>query len=316
MANYNIFIALSTSTTQIVRNLVVGDTITLSVRNNLPSNTFFVSSGAFSPASYTNNTGSTSVYAVYSAGVYTLNATTSTNYVINIYGYGGGFRSGRIVGSITQAAASYSLTAPSSIQEGTTGTIAVSASNHLAALAYWAVSPTADFSPSTGQIYIPTTGTTSFTLSPTADNSTEGNETGTIRLYSNSARTIQIASDTFTITDQAASGGGGASGGGTTGGNTSQGIEVFSTNGTKVFGTDLRTQNMQLEFSVTISGNSTTGLYSMPDANDSTKTTIALVGTYWNDPNRFTINTSSSGFTITNNSGSSQTANIIAFRTG
>ena len=315
MANYNIFLSLSTSTTTVTQNLIVGDTITLSVMNNLPSNTFAVQSPAFSPTSYTNSSGSTSVYAVYSAGVYTLQATSNASYIINVYGYGGGFRSGRIVGQITQAAASYSMTAPNSIQEGTSGSISVSASNHTAGTHYWSVAPTADFASSTGTIYIPSSGTRTFSLTPLADNSTEGNETATVRLFTNSLRTIQVASDTFTITDQAATGGGGGStGGGTSGGSTNQGINVFSQNGTKVFGTDLRTQNVQYAQSISISGNSTSSTFSMADANDSTKVLITLLGYY--PPSRFTINTTSTGFSITNNTSSTQTANLLAVRIG
>ena len=104
-------------------------------------------------------------------------------------------------------------------------------------------------------------------MSPVADSSTEGNETGTIRLYSNSLRTVQIASTTTTITDQATGGsGGGSTGGGTSGGNTTQGIEVFSQSGTKIFGTDLRTQNLQYELSLTLAGGATSGTYAMADA--------------------------------------------------
>ena len=151
-------------------------------------------------------------------------------------------------------------------------------------------------------------------MSPVADNTTEGNETATIRLYSNSTRTAQIASTTTTITDQAATGGGGT-GGSSTPGNTTQGIEVFSQSGTKIFGTDLRTQNLQYEFSITLAGNATSGTYTMADANDATKVIITVLG-YYPVSNTAQINTSSTGFSVTNTTGSQRTFNIIAFRIG
>ena len=52
----------------------------------------------------------------------------------------------------------------------------------------------------------------------------------------------------------------------------------------------------------------------MADANDSTKVLITLLGYY--APSRFTINTSSTGFSITNNSNGTQTANLLAIRIG
>ena len=323
MANYNVFLGLATGGTGPLANrnynFVVGDTMTLSVNNYISGwNRWVVSSQtAFTPNTYTNTTGTTS--GVSPSVVFT--AANTGAYTFNVYSYrpanqgGYAFKSGRVYGTITGATASYSLTAPNSIQEGTTGTIAISASNHTAATHYWSVSPTADFATSTGSIYIPTGGSTSFTLTPLADNSTEGNETATVRLFTNALRTIQVASDTFTITDQAATGGGGGStGGGTTGGSTNQGINVFSQNGTKVFGTDLRTQNVQYEQSVSISGNSTSSTFSMANANDSTKVLITLLGYY--PPSRFTINTTSTGFSITNNSSGTQTANLLALRIG
>lgn len=317
MANYPVFVALTFGgvNATVTQNLVVGDTIQLTVRNNLPSNKVSVSSGAFSPTSAFNNTGSTSVYANYYMGQFTLQPTTSTSYIINIYGFNGGFRSGRVVGSITQAAASYTLTAPSSIQEGNSGTINISASNHTTGAYYWSASPAADFTTSTGSTIIPSSGSSSFTVTPTSDGVTEGNETATVRLFSDSARTAQVASDTFTITDQAASGGGGgSSGGGATGGSTNQGINVFSPNGTKVFGTDLRTQNIQHSYQEVVAAGATSTTKSMADANSGSKALIIILGYY--QPGDYTINTSSTGFNITNNTGAQRTIQVLAIRIG
>jgi len=317
MANYPVFVALTFGgvNATVTQNLVVGDTIQLTVRNNLPSNKVSVSSGAFNPTSAFNNTGSTNVFANYYMGQFTLQPTTSSSYIINIYGFNGGFRSGRVVGTITQAAASYTLTAPTSIQEGNSGTINISASNHTTGAYYWSASPAADFTTSTGSTIIPSSGSSSFTVTPTAEGVTEGNETATVRLFSDSARTAQVASDTFTITDQAASGGGGgSSGGGATGGSTNQGINVFSPNGTKVFGTDLRTQNIQHSYQESVGAGATSTTKSMANANSGSKALIIILGYY--QPGDYTINTSSTGFNITNNTGGTRTIDVLAIRIG
>ena len=324
MANYNIYVLLSVGGTfgpsNVNQNIQVGDTLTVTVNNYISG---FRNWNAYQHSSYTSTwSGLPAAWtSTFSNGplVFTSTGAGSGLYQISIYSYRSSpyaFRSGRIYGQVTAAPASYSLSAPTSIQEGTTGTINVTATNNPSGLIYWAATPSADFSPSTGTDYITaSSGSSSFSLSPIADNSTEGNETATIRLYSDSARTTQIASTTTTITDQASGGGGGGStGGGTTGGNTSQGIEVFSQNGTKIFGTDLRTQNLQYELSLSLGAGATSATYAMADANDSTKVVITTLG-FLTTSNRFTINTSSTGFSVTNN-GASTTVGVLAFRIG
>ena len=96
----------------------------------------------------------------------------------------------------------------------------------------------------------------------------------------------------------------------------SYGLSVFSQNGTRVFGTDLRTQNQQYNTSVTINANSTSSTFSCANANDSSKVSISVFSTDRLTPGMFTVNTSSTGFTISNNTSSSKTATIIVFRTG
>ena len=96
----------------------------------------------------------------------------------------------------------------------------------------------------------------------------------------------------------------------------SYGLNVFSQNGTKVFGTDFRTQNQQVNTSVTLNANSTSSTFSMTDANDSTKAAIAIFSTDRLFPAMFTVNASSTGFSISNNTNSSRTVTIIAFRIG
>ena len=331
MANYNIYLFLSVtgtfSASNRQQNITVGDTLTVSVNNFISGwrnwNAYISSSnssgGTFTPmpAAWTST---------YSNGpiVFTSTGQGSGAYQISIYSYrsssqgGYAYTSGRIYGNVAAAPASYSLSAPASIQEGTTGTINVTATNNPSGLIYWSATPSADFSPSTGTDYITSSsGSSSFSLSPLADNSTEGNETATIRLYSDSARTNQIASTTTTITDQASGGGGGGSTGGTsTPGSTTQGIEVFSQSGTKIFGTDLRTQNLQYELTLSIGAGATSATYAMADADDSSKCVITTLGfAYRNEANRWTINVSSTGFSVTNNGGAG-TVDILAFRIG
>ena len=96
----------------------------------------------------------------------------------------------------------------------------------------------------------------------------------------------------------------------------SYGLSVFSQNGTRVFGTDLRTQNQQYNTSVTIGGNSTSSTFSCANANDSTKVSISVFSSDRLFPGMFTINTSSTGFSVSNTTSSSKVATIIAFRTG
>ena len=96
----------------------------------------------------------------------------------------------------------------------------------------------------------------------------------------------------------------------------SYGLNVFSQNGTKVFGTDFRTQNQQYNQTVTLGPNSTSSFFSMADANDSTKVSIAVFSSDRLVPGMFTVNKSSTGFSITNSTSSTRTTTIVAFRTG
>ena len=329
MANYNYTISLYAggSSNQYFwrQNLQTGDTLSIRINNTHSGYNGWgasISNGDVTPDPVPfNSSGSNYGASPASPVVFTINSGTYYRIVFYSFyrpysGYSNPFRTHHIRGTVTAGTTSYSLSAPSTIQEGTTGTVNISAVNHTPGVVYWAATPAADFSPDTGSAYVPTNGSSSFNLSPVADSSTEGNETGTIRLYSNSLRTVQIASTTTTITDQATGGsGGGSTGGGTTGGSTAQGIEVFSQSGTKIFGTDLRTQNLQYELSLTLAGGATSGTYAMADANDSTKCLITALG-YFPTSNTVQINTSSTGFSVTNTRSNQQTFNILAFRIG
>ena len=320
MANYNKNIVLvvggSVNAYFYRQNVVSGDTLTVRVNNGHSGYNGwygYVASGTVTPSSHNNTSGSGYGFSPATGIVFTVSGGTYYRLVFLSY-YSGSSKTHHIFGSVTAGTTSYSLSAPSTIQEGTTGTVNITATNHTPGVVYWAATPAADFSPDTGSAYVPSNGSSSFSLSPVSDNSTEGNETGTIRLYSNSARTVQIASTTTTITDQSSSGGG-STGGGTTGGSTTQGIEVFSQSGTKIFGTDLRTQNLQYELQLTLAGNATSSTYAMADANDPAKCVITTLG-YNTLPNTYTINLSSTGWSITNNTGSQRTVTVLAFRIG
>ena len=327
MANYNYTISLynggSANAYFWRRNLQTGDTLSVRINNTHSGYNgwgAYIDAGDVTPDPVPFNS-SGSLYGASPASpvVFTINSGTYYRIVFYSYyrpynGYQNPNRTHHIRGSVTQGTTSYSLSAPSTIQEGATGTVNISAVNHTPGLVYWAATPAADFSPSTGMDYISSSGTGSFSLSPVADSSTEGNETGTIRLYSNSARTAQIASTTTTITDQA-SGGGGSTGGTGTPGSTTQGIEVFSQSGTKIFGTDLRTQNLQYELSLTLAAGATSATYAMADADDPAKCVITTLG-YLTISTIYTINVSSTGFSITNTSGTQRTVTVLAFRIG
>jgi hypothetical protein len=105
------------------------------------------------------------------------------------------------VNDTSTGTATYSLSAPTSIDEGSAGTVNVTTTSIFdGTILYWKVEPTADFSTTQGTVTI-TSNAGSFSVTPTADNTTEGAETGTVRLYTDSARTNQVATDTFTIND-------------------------------------------------------------------------------------------------------------------
>ena len=96
----------------------------------------------------------------------------------------------------------------------------------------------------------------------------------------------------------------------------SYGIEVFSPNGTKVFGSAFRTTNLQHTISLTLAGNTTSSTFPMADANDSTKVIVAIISDDRLIPGMFTVNTSSTGFSITNNRNNTNSCIGLAFRIG
>ena len=101
---------------------------------------------------------------------------------------------------------SYAVSAPASINEGAAGTITVSTSNVTNGTdLYWSVSTgdtPADFASSSasGEVEI-TNNTGQFDVTPTADQTTEGAETATVRIRTGSQAGTIVATDTFTIND-------------------------------------------------------------------------------------------------------------------
>lgn len=106
--------------------------------------------------------------------------------------------------TITRSAAAvptYSVTAPTSINEGASGTINVSTTDVAnGTTLYWTVAPTADFGTTSGSFTI-NSNAGSFTVTPSADLTTEGAETATISIRTTSTSGTVVATDTFTIND-------------------------------------------------------------------------------------------------------------------
>jgi hypothetical protein len=99
--------------------------------------------------------------------------------------------------------ANYTVTAPDSIDEGSSGTITVTTTDvPNGTTLYWAVSPSTQFMTNSGSFSI-TNNSGSFTVVPTADSLTEGDENAVIRIGTSAGPTIptQVASDTFIIND-------------------------------------------------------------------------------------------------------------------
>ena len=93
----------------------------------------------------------------------------------------------------------FSISGPSSIEEDTQGTFSFTITNAIASTLYWQVTPTADFTTSSGSVGV--AGQVGIT--PLNDNTTEGSETATFSLYINNTFNSQnlVATRTFTITD-------------------------------------------------------------------------------------------------------------------
>ena len=162
-----------------------------------PSADFGTTSGNFS---ITSNAGSFTVTPT--ADSTTEGAETGTIQIRT------GSTSGTIVASDTftindtsTTTPTYSVTAPASINEGSSGTINVSTTNVGSfTTLYWTVTPSGDFATASGSFAI-VNNAGSFSITPSADLTTEGPETGTIQIRTGSTSGTIVASDTFTIND-------------------------------------------------------------------------------------------------------------------
>ena len=214
----------------------------------------------------------------------------------------------------------YSITAPTSIDEGSTGTISITTTNvSNSTELFWAVQPSGDFGTSTGSEFI-SGNSASFTLTPTSDSETEGAETATVVLYTDSARTNNVASDSFTINDTSTGGSGGSTGGGS-GGSSNYGIEINSvaSSPAAVFGVNFRTSNIQKFSNSTITGNGGTVSFTNigSDATDSSKVVVVVDAGWHSSSGTFPVSRSTANggtVTVTNNRTSDATVKIIIVR--
>jgi len=212
----------------------------------------------------------------------------------------------------------YSINAPASINEGSAGTINVTTANvSNGTTLYWDLDQTTDYSTTQGSVSI-NSNAASFTVTPTADSTTEGAETDTIRLYSDSGRTTEVANDSFTINDTS-TGGGGSSGGGGDGTGT-YGLEVHGPDGsTIVFSNNLRQVNAVLLATVTLTTQTSTTYTGIAEATDASKVAVIVskdspthLSTGGISITRSTANGGS--ITLTNASTSTQTIKVGIWR--
>ena len=214
----------------------------------------------------------------------------------------------------------YTLTAPTSINEGSSGTCSVSTTNVAnGTTLYWSLSPTGDFSTTVGTVSI-SGGSGSFSVTPTADSTTEGSETASVILWSNSARTVQVASDTFVINDTSTASGGGSTGSGT-GGSSTYGLSIKSTtsSATEIFGVNVRTTNIQVYQTGVIAGNGGTRVHSGlgSDVTDDTKVQVIVDAGWFSSSGTFPVTRSTANggqVTITNNRSSNTTVTSLIIR--
>ena len=101
----------------------------------------------------------------------------------------------------TTPVATYSVVAPTTVNEGTAGTMTVTTTNVAnGTTLYYSVVPAGDFGTSSGSFTI-NSNAGSFTLTPTADATTEGTEVATVSIRTGSVVGTEVANDTFNIGD-------------------------------------------------------------------------------------------------------------------
>lgn len=229
----------------------------------------------------------------------------------------------------TVSTPTYALSAANSaVNEGTSNTITVTTTQVTnGTVLYWGAGPFTDFTENEntnnediGTVTI-NNNTGSFSVTPLADSATEGAETATVALYTDSARTTSVATVSFTINDTSQ----GSSGGGTSGGTGTDnyGLEVYF-GGQVVFGSNLRATNLlAVEENVTLAGASSYGgtdggtqtFTGIADATDVNK--IQVVLDIFNEINLNVIRSTANGGTITvrnEGTGTASNLDIYVFR--
>ena len=214
------------------------------------------------------------------------------------------------------AAPTYSINAPASINEGSAGTINVTTTNLANTTLYWDLDLSQDYSASEGTVTI-TSNAGSFTITPNADSATEGAETDTIRLYSDSGRTTQVATDSFTINDTSTGSGGSSSG---ADGTSTYGLNIYGPDGsTIVFSSNFRTVAILSSESVSLAASGGTKTYTnITDADDSSRIGVDIVSGFFSSIDQaFTITRSTANggtITVTNNNSTARTVLITIIR--
>lgn len=217
----------------------------------------------------------------------------------------------------------YSVTAPTSINEGSSGTVNIATTNVSTGTSlYWSVTSPTQFTGSTsGTVTTNSSGAASFSVTPTADSTTEGALTVTARVRTSSQSGTIVASDTFVVNDTSTtpggSGGGGQSGGS---GSSGYGIEIIGPdNSSVVFGSNLRCTSIQVYDSRLYASNTSHSFTGIADATDSAKVEVVLSGSYGTSATSYGYaRTSANGGTITvSNTGSgSRTLQTVVLRIG
>ena len=223
----------------------------------------------------------------------------------------------------TTSTPSYTLTAPTSINEGSSGTFNIATTNLSTGTSlYWSVtSPTQFTGSTTGTVTTNSSGAASFSVTPTADSTTEGALTVTARIRTGSQGGTIVDSDTFVVNDTSTTPGG-TTGGGQSGGSGSAdyGVEIFGPNNTSVvFGSDLRCSSIQVYDSRSYSGNSSHSFTGIADVTNSAKVEVVLSSAYGTSTVSYGYaRTSANGGTVTvsNNSNFARTIETIILRIG
>jgi hypothetical protein len=223
----------------------------------------------------------------------------------------------------TTSTPTYTLTAPTSINEGSSGTFNIATTNVSTGTSlYWSVtSPTQFTGGATGTVTTDSSGAASFSVTPTADSTTEGALTVTARIRTGSQGGTIVDSDTFVVNDTSTtpggSGGGGQSGGS---GSTGYGLEIFGPNNTSVvFGSDLRCSSIQVYDSRSYAGNSSHSFTGITDATDSAKVEVVLSSAYGTSTTSYGYaRTSANGGTVTvsNTQSGARTIETVILRIG